>query len=198
MEPDLFSGWGVRTLSTRNPAYNPYSYHRGSVWPVEQGTFALGFFRYGLIEPLQRLARAQFEAAELFEHLRLPEVLSGHERSAALPFPALYPRSNSPQAWSSSALFCFLQALLGLYPYAPLRLLIVDPHLPDWLPEVTLEGLRVGKARITIRFFRDGDRSSYEVLSRTGTLHVVRQPSPWSLTAGLGERVKDVLSSLIP
>ena len=197
MEPDLFSGWGVRTLSDRNPAYNPYSYHRGSVWPVEQGTFALGFFRYGLIEPLQRLAKAQFEAVELFELHRLPEVLSGHGRSAALPFPALYPRSNSPQAWSSSALFCFLQALLGLYPYAPLRLLIVDPHLPEWLPEITLEGLRVGKARATIRFFRDGERSSYEVLAKAGTLHVVRQPSPWSLTAGVGERLKDILSSLI-
>ena len=197
MKPDLFSGWGVRTLSTDNPAYNPYSYHRGSVWPVEQGTFALGFFRYGLIEPLRILARAQFEAAELFELYRLPEVLSGHARSAALPFPALYPRSNSPQAWSSSALFCFLQALLGLYPYAPLRLLIVDPHLPDWLPDVTLEGLRVGKARVTIRFFRDGEKSSYEVLDRRGTLHVVRQPSPWSLTAGVGERLKDVLTSLI-
>ncbi len=197
MAPDLFSGWGVRTLSTRNPAYNPYSYHRGSVWPVEQGTFALGFFRYGLWEPLHTLARAQFEAAALFEHSRLPEVLSGHPRSAALPFPALYPRSNSPQAWSASALFCYLQALLGLYPYAPLRLLIVDPHLPDWLPEITLEGLRVGRARVTIRFHRDRGRSSYEVLEKRGTLHVVRQPSPWSLTAGFGERLRDALTSLI-
>ncbi len=198
MAPDLFSGWGVRTLSTENPAYNPYSYHRGSVWPVEQGTFALGFFRYGLTDPLEKLAGAVFDTAALFDLFRLPEVLSGHARSPALPFPALYPRSNSPQAWSSSALFCFIQALLGLYPYAPLRLLIVDPHLPDWLPEITLEGLRVGKAEVTIRFHRTGERSSYEVLDKKGTLHVVRQPSPWSLTAGFGERLKDALSSLIP
>jgi glycogen debranching enzyme len=197
MEADLFSGWGVRTLSSENPAYNPYSYHRGSVWPVEQGTFGLGFFRYGLMDHLQRLARAQFEAAELFELHRLPEVLSGHARSAELPFPALYPRSNSPQAWSSSALFSFVQALLGLYPYAPLRLLIVDPHLPEWLPEITLEGLRVGRAKVTIRFFRNGERSSYEVLEKRGSLHVVRQPSPWSLTAGVGERLRDVLGSLV-
>jgi glycogen debranching enzyme len=197
MQPDLFSGWGVRTLSTGNPAYNPYSYHRGSVWPVEQGTFALGFFRYGLMKPLERLAKAQFEAAGLFDLYRLPEVLSGHARSVALPFPALYPRSNSPQAWSSSALFSFVQALLGLYPYAPLRLLIVDPHLPEWLPEITLEGLRVGRAKVTIRFFRNGERSSYEILEKRGALHVVRQPSPWSLTAGFGERLRDVLSSLV-
>ncbi len=197
MAPDLFSGWGVRTLSSENPAYNPYSYHRGSVWPVEQGTFALGFFRYGLSGPLETLARAQFEAAALFDLHRLPEVLSGHARSEALPFPALYPRSNSPQAWSASALFCFLQALLGLYPYAPLRLLIVDPQLPDWLPEITLEKLRVGKASATIRFYREGGRSSYEVLEKRGTLHIVRQPSPWSLTAGFGERLRDVLTSLI-
>jgi glycogen debranching enzyme len=199
MEPELFSGWGVRTLSAKNPSYNPFSYHRGSVWPVEQGTFALGFFRYGLWDHLQTLARSQFEAAAIFDLYRLPEVLSGHPRSAEFPFPALYPRSNSPQAWSASALFCFLQAMLGLYPYAPLRLLIVDPHLPEWLPEITLEGLRVGRSSATIRFTRgDGGRSSYEVLEKRGTLHVVRQPSPWSLTAGFGERMRDVLTSLIP
>jgi glycogen debranching enzyme len=196
---DLFSGWGIRTLSSKNPAYNPYSYHRGSVWPVEQGTFAMGFYRYGLHRPAALLSRAQFEAAALFDFYRLPECFSGHPRDADHPFPAIYPNANSPQAWSSSAVFNLLQALLGLYPYAPLNILLVDPHLPEWLPEITLTNLQVGRAVVHIRFFRTRDGSSdYDVLDVRGPLHVVRQPSPWSLTAGGLERFKDALTSLLP
>ncbi|HEX8170708.1 MAG TPA: glycogen debranching N-terminal domain-containing protein [Thermoanaerobaculia bacterium] len=190
---DLFSGWGIRTLSSRHPAYNPYSYHLGSIWPVEHGTFALGFMRYGLHERAQQLARAQFEAAALFDFHRLPELFGGQPRDAEHPFPAVYPNANSPQAWSASTVFCLLQAMLGLYPYAPLRMLIVDPHLPDWLPEVTLRDLRVGDATVTIRFRGDG----YRVLRKRGKLHVVQQPMPWSLTATTGERLADLLRSLV-
>jgi glycogen debranching enzyme len=198
-QPDLWTGWGVRTLSDRNPAFNPYSYHRGSVWPVEHGTLALALMRYGLWDRLHQLCRAQFEAASLFEHYRLPEVFAGHARSADQPFPAFYPQANSPQAWSASAVFCFVQAMLGLYPYAPLDLLVVNPHLPDWLPELTVRGLRVGQAQATIRFYRTSDgSSSYHVEETEGTLHVVRQPSPWSLTATAGERIGDALASLLP
>ncbi|HEY5610541.1 MAG TPA: glycogen debranching N-terminal domain-containing protein, partial [Thermoanaerobaculia bacterium] len=136
-EPDLFSGWGIRTLSSAHPRYNPYSYHLGSIWPVEQGTFALGFMRYRLHHRVQQIARAQFEAAALFESHRLPELFGGHPRDAGHPFPGIYPNANSPQAWSASSVFCLLQAMLGLYPYAPLNLLLVDPHLPEWLPEIT-------------------------------------------------------------
>jgi glycogen debranching enzyme len=195
---DLFSGWGIRTLSTANPAFNPFSYHRGSVWPVEQGTFALGFMRYGLHEQVERLCRAQFEAAALFDFYRLPELFSGHPRDDAHPFPAYYPFACSPQAWSASSVFCFVQAMTGLYPYAPLNLLLVDPHLPEWLPEITLRNLRVGGAKVTIRFYREEDGASdYEVLDRRGRLHVLRQPSPWSLTASFAERLKDALTSFI-
>ncbi len=196
---DLFSGWGIRTLSSEHPAYNPYSYHRGSVWPVEQGTFALGFYRYGLHDQVERICRAQFEAAALFDFYRLPEVFSGHARDNDHPFPALYPQANTPQAWSASAVFCLLQAILGLYPYAPLRLLLLDPHLPAWLPEITLSNLHVGNAVVAIRFYRKpSGASSYEILDKQGSLHVLRQPSPWSLTAGFGERMVDVLASLLP
>ncbi len=193
---DLFSGWGIRTLSARHPAYNPHSYHRGSVWPVEQGSFALGFVRYGLQRQMETLARAQFEAARLFEDLRLPEVFSGHPRDATHPFPAPYVNANSPQAWSASATYALLQAMLGLYPYAPLHTLIVDPQLPDWLPEITLHRLRVGRAVVTLRFRRRGARTGVEVVHKEGRLRVVRQPSPWSLTATFAERARDIVASL--
>jgi glycogen debranching enzyme len=199
LEDDMFSGWGIRTLSNRNPAYNPYSYHRGSVWPVEQGSFAVGFTRYGLHQHVERICRAQFEAASLFDFYRLPELFAGHHRDRDHPFPAHYPNANSPQAWSASAVWCLVQSMLGLYPYAPLDLLLVDPHLPEWLPEIAIRNLHVGSAVIHIRFHRTGSgKSDYEVLDQRGSLHVVKQPSPWSLTAGFGERLKDALSSLLP
>jgi glycogen debranching enzyme len=197
MADDLFTGWGIRTLSRKHPAYNPYSYHRGSVWPVEHGSFAIGFERYGLHRSLHDICLAQFNAASLFDFYRLPELFSGHQLDEDHPFPALYPQANSPQAWSSSTIFSFVQSMLGLYPYAPLKILLLDPYLPDWLPEITLHDLKVGDAAITIRFFRKGDKSDYEVLDKRGTLRVIRQPSPWSLTASFAERLKDILTSLI-
>ncbi|KYF91400.1 amylo-alpha-1,6-glucosidase [Sorangium cellulosum] len=194
---DMFSGWGIRTLSADHPAFDPYSYHRGTVWPVDQGAIALGLARYGLHGHVALLCRAVFEAAALFEHHRLPECWSGHPRDAAHPFPALYPSANWPQAWSCSSVFAMLQAMLGIYPFAPLDLLLVDPVLPEWLPEITLSNLHVGAAVVALRFVRtERGTTRFEVLDRRGPLHVVRQPSPWSLTAGPAERIKDVLSSL--
>jgi glycogen debranching enzyme len=198
LRDDLFTGWGIRTLSSHHPAYNPYSYHRGSVWPVEQGTFVLGLRRYGLHPHVERLSRAVFDAASLFDGYRLPELIAGHPRDAEHPFPGMYLQANSPQAWSSSAVFLIVQALLGLYPYAPLNVLLIDPHLPEWLPELTVRDLRVGQSFVSIRFFRKEDgASSYDVLEVRGTLHVVHQPSPWSLTASFGERLRDLVSTLV-
>ncbi len=199
-EPDMFSGWGVRTLSSSHPAYNPYSYHRGSVWPVEHGPFAVGAYRYGCHAYVERICRAQFDVAALFDFRRLPECISGHRRDHDHPFPALYPAANMPQAWSATTTFTLLQAMLGLQPFAPLRMLFVDPQLPPWLPEITLRQLRVGDAIVDLRFFRkeSGD-SDYTVLDqRAGNLHVIRQPSPWSLTANFGERLKDLAVSVLP
>lgn len=198
LQSDMFSGWGVRTLSSAHPAYDPYSYHRGSVWPVEHGSFAMGMMRFGLIKELHAIARAIFEASTLFDYNRLPECFSGHSRDDEHPFPALYPKTNWPQAWSASSVFAILQAMLGLYPFAPTNLLLLDPHLPDWLPEIFVRNLHVGKAVVSIHFYRKGKDTHFEVLEKQGRLHVLRQPSPWSLTAGVGERIKDVMESLIP
>lgn len=132
------------------------------------------------------------------EDYRLPECYSGHPRDVEHPFPALYPKTNWPQAWSASSVFSILQAILGVYPFAPTKLLLLDPHLPDWLPEITLRNLHVGRAPTSIRFYREGKRTHFDVLEKRGHLHVLRQPSPWSLTAGFAERIKDVMESLIP
>ncbi len=175
-EPDLFSGWGIRTLSSAHPAFNPYSYHRGSVWPVEQGSFALGLVRYGLLRPPRSArARPSLTPPPIFEHGRLPELFSGHPRNADHPFPALYPQANAPQAWSASTVFLLMQSMLGLYPYAPSNLLFLDPHLPRWLPALTVRNLQVGQRG---RDDRVPPRPPGDDLQGPGTArHAARHPS---------------------
>ena len=172
--PDLFSGWGIRTLSANHPAYDPFSYHRGSVWPVEAGTIALGLARYGCRDELHRLAEGTFAAAALFEGHRLPEALSGVARDEC-PHPGFYPRSCSPQAWSASAIVAIVQGLLALRPFAPLRTILTDPHLPEWLPDLTLEGVQVGDATfdLVVRRRRGGRIS---VRTRGDRIAVLRRP----------------------
>ncbi|MGE5269235.1 MAG: glycogen debranching N-terminal domain-containing protein [Thiohalocapsa sp.] len=177
MMPDLFTGWGLRTLSSRHPAYNPFSYHLGSVWPVSNATIAFGFKRYGFTAEAHRLAKALFEASALFELQRLPEVFGGQPRDEDHPHPGIYPDANAPQAWSASAVILLIQTLLGLVPAAPWRTLVIDPDLPDWLPELTLANIRVGDGRATIRFRRTADGgAAHDVLDRGGALRVIRLP----------------------
>lgn len=193
---DMFSGWGMRTLSSEHPAYNPYSYHRGSVWPVEQGALVIGLRRFHQTDHMLQLCRALFELAGLFEFCRLPEVLSGHQRDDLHPFPALYPRANSPQAWSASAVYALITSLLGLFPWASLQVLIVDPQLPEWLPEITLRNLAIGQAVASIRFYRKPDGSSdYQILDVRGKLRILRRSDAWSLVRLPVDQLRDQLGA---
>jgi glycogen debranching enzyme len=160
----MFSGWGIRTLSAEHPAFNPYAYHTGSVWPHDNGLIALGLRRYGFIEEAGRLAGAMGEAANFFALRQVPELFAGIARRES-EFPVQCLGANVPQAWAAGSTFSFMQALLGLEPDAPHRVLRVDPALPDWLPEVVLRGLRLGAERFDLRFWRDGAASRVEVLS---------------------------------
>jgi glycogen debranching enzyme len=179
MQADLFSGWGIRTLSSEHPRYHPFSYHLGSVWPVEQGTIALGLARYGLWDELHRLARAVFESTDLFVANRLPEAIGGLPRDADHPHPGVYPNSCEPQGWSASAIVLIVQSILGMVPIAPLGILVIDPHLPAWLPDLRLEGVRVGGSVLDLEFRRDRrGRTRYSVNRRVGRVRVLRQPPP--------------------
>lgn len=191
--PDMFSGWGVRTLSSSHPYYNPLSYHRGTVWPVEQGTIVFGLRRYGCDARAHDLAGAMLDLARVYPEFRIPECVGGYSRGE-WPTPAAYPQANTPQLWNATAFPLIVQSLLGLLPLAPFELLVLDPALPDWLPDVTLHGLRVGNATVTIRAWRTADgKSDYEVLSKQGSLRVVRQPPPEALDATLWARFTALL-----
>jgi glycogen debranching enzyme len=193
MSPDMFSGWGIRTLSSRHPSYNPLSYHLGSVWAVENATICFGLRRFGFDAEAARLAEALFGLAQTYAGGRIPETVGGYARGEH-PTPGSYPRSNTPQAWNASALPLCIQTLLGLMPFASLHLLMVDPVLPAWLPDLELHGLRVGRTAATLRFWRDAHGHSHaEVVEKDGPLHLVRQPSPQATRAGLGRRLRALI-----
>jgi glycogen debranching enzyme len=195
--PDMFSGWGIRTLSARHAAYNPLSYHRGTVWAVEQSTIVFGLRRFGFDARALELAQAMFELAQLYPEYRIPECVGGTARGDS-PVPGAYPRANTPQLWNASAFPLLVHVILGLQPVAPLELLVIDPVLPTWLPEVILRDLRIAGARATLRFWRDRNGKSHgEVLDKRGTLRVVRQPPPESLSAGVGDRLAALIETLI-
>ncbi len=195
--PDMFSGWGIRTLSSGHPSYNPVSYHLGSVWPVENATIVFGLRRFGFDARAVDLATALRDLALLYDRGRIPECVGGYAR-AEVSHPGAYPRANAPQAWNQSGLVLVVHSLLGLQPVAPLDLLVVDPVLPEWLPELTIRDLRVGGARATVRFWRDeGGRSHAELVRHEGTLRLVRQPPPESLTVGVADRFRALLDGLL-
>ena len=194
--PDMFSGWGIRTLSADHPYYNPISYHRGTMWAVEQATIVFGLRRFGFDARAFDLAGALFDLALLYPEYRIPECVGGYARGDRAT-PGAYPRANTPQLWNCTAFPLVVQTLLGLVPLAASEVLLVDPSLPTWLPEVVLRNLRVGSAKISLRFWRDKDgRSDWEVLHTQGTLRVIRQPAPESLSATLADRARSVLESL--
>ena len=196
-EPDSFSGWGVRTLATTHASYNPLSYHLGSVWAVENATLAFGLRRYGFDAESLDLARSLFDLAELYPNYRIPEAVGGYSRTAR-PSPGAYPRSNSPQLWNASAFPLLVQTMCGLQPVAPLDMLVIDPVLPHWLPEITIRRFRLGAATATLRFWRDDDgRSHGEVIESTGTLHLVHQQPPESLSAGIGDRFRALVDGIL-
>jgi glycogen debranching enzyme len=168
-EPDMWSGWGIRTLSARNPAYNPLSYQLGSVWPHDNGIITLGAKRYGFAGEAARIARDISEAASYFVSYRLPELYGGMQRGPGT-FPVQYSAANVPQAWAAGSVFHLLQAILGLQADAPNRRLNIDPQLPHWIKDLRLSGLTVGKAKVDLRFWQEAGSTRWEADVRQGEL----------------------------
>ncbi|HEY2805281.1 MAG TPA: glycogen debranching N-terminal domain-containing protein [Gemmatimonadales bacterium] len=195
--PDMFSGWGIRTLSSEHVSYNPLSYHDGSIWPVDNATIAFGLRRFGFNAEALNLIGAVFDLARLYRHGRIPECVGGYDRSE-YPEPGAYPRANPVQAWNQSGFAMLLQTMLGLEPIAVAHTLVVDPVLPAWLPEIILRNMRLGEATATIRFVRnDSGRSHAEIIEREGPFHLVHQPPVESLTAGVTDRFRGLVETVL-
>ena len=172
MEPECFSGWGIRTISTLESRYNPMSYHNGSVWPHDNAMIALGFSRYRAKAELGRIFRAQFDAATYLDLNRLPELFCGFPRFASRG-PTLYPVACAPQAWAAGTFFALLQASLGI-EQDPWRkeIRFHTPTLPNFLDEVMVNGLAAGSGRVDVVIRRHGTRTSFEVLRAEGNINV--------------------------
>jgi glycogen debranching enzyme len=163
MAPDMWSPWGIRTLSSGHPAFNPYNYQTGSVWPHDNAFIAFGFKRYGFGTEAARIARAISGAGSHFLFNQLPELYTSTEQQEAA-FPVQYLGANVPQAWAAGSVFTLLRAMLGLVPDARRGKLYVDPDLPSWLPDLTVQDLRVHSNILDIRFWRDGEATKFKVL----------------------------------
>jgi glycogen debranching enzyme len=165
MAADMSCGWGIRTLSSRHPVFNPMSYHNGSVWPHDNAVIVMGMSHYGLGANALPIISAAHDAAAAVEFNRLPELYCGMNRDGAVR-PVLYPVSCSPQAWASGALFLMLQGVLGILPDAPAGMLhIRNPVLPTGLQELTITDLEVGHARVSLHFGRHASRTLVNVLA---------------------------------
>jgi glycogen debranching enzyme len=146
MAPPLFSGWGVRTMSSEDAGFNPIAYHNGTVWPHDNSLVAAGFHRYGFREEAVRIATAMFEAAA-FTDFRLPEVFAGYPRADSR-FPVRYPTASSPQAWATAAPFLWLRLILGLEPRD--GRLESDPLIPDAYGKIRFRGIHAFGDRVDV------------------------------------------------
>jgi glycogen debranching enzyme len=150
LSEDCYSGWGLRTLSTREVRYNPMSYHNGSVWPHDNAIFAAGLASYGLKDAVNRIINGLFDASMFFELHRMPELFCGFNRREG-EGPTLYPAACAPQAWSAAAAFMLLQSSLGLsIEGATSQVRFGSPLLPPFLDEIRIRNLRVGNASLDL------------------------------------------------
>jgi glycogen debranching enzyme len=142
MGEDLWSGWGVRTMSDGDTGFNPLAYHNGTVWPHDNSLIAWGLARYGRWAEAQRIVRRMLNASSYFDH-QLPEVFAGFSRTDT-PFPIPYPTAARPQAWAAGAPVLLLQLLLGLVPDRRRHLLgtTAPPDIPSWAGSLRLTGVR--------------------------------------------------------
>jgi glycogen debranching enzyme len=169
---DFFTGWGLRTLSSREKRFNPASYHNGSVWPHDNSLIALGLARYGHTAQALAVTAALFDAAAHMHLRRLPELFCGFERKRGKA-PTLYPVACAPQAWAAAAPYALLQACLGLEVDAAARKLRLHrPRLPGFIDALTVRRLRVGESLLDVTFRRHDSSVAVGLLAREGDAEV--------------------------
>ncbi|AFY95930.1 amylo-alpha-1,6-glucosidase [Chamaesiphon minutus] len=177
--PDMFSGWGIRTLSSQSPAYNPIGYHTGSVWPHDNSLITMGLRSVGAVEQALEVAQGILDMTVHQPYHRPPELFCGYERTEGQS-PIQYPVACSPQAWATGTIFQLLQMMVNLVPDAPSNYLrILDPALPSNIHQISFKNLRVGATSLDLEFNqRDAEgeglraTTSCRVLKKRGNLRV--------------------------
>ena len=172
LSPEMFTGWGVRTLASDMGAYNPASYHNGSVWPHDNALIAAGLMRYGFVEEAHRVAFGLLEAATFFGG-RLPELFCGFDR-AEYPEPVPYPTSCSPQAWAAATPFNLIRTLLRFDPCVPTHDVWLAPALPEKFGHLRVDNLPLAGSRVSI----DVSKKHVAVFGLPDDLTLHREPRP--------------------
>jgi glycogen debranching enzyme len=154
LSPEMFSGWGIRTLATTMHTYNPISYHNGSVWPHDNALAVAGLMRYGFVDQAQRVVAGLIDASRHFGH-RLPELFCGFSREQ-LAAPIRYPSACAPQAWAAASPFLLLRALLRFDPELPVNQLFCSPEVPERYLPLRVAGLHVRDLNVDVSVHAEG------------------------------------------
>lgn len=155
VSPDLFSGWGIRTLSNLAINYDPRSYHNGSVWPHDNAIAAAGLRACSFPAQAEMVARATLEAGMAYADRRLPELFSGAERAGGKT-PEDYEASCRPQNWGAASAFQMMHALLGLEADGARGVLRIEPVETALWKRLEVSGLHFAGHRLD--FAVDGER----------------------------------------
>jgi len=172
---DMFSGWGIRTISYDSFTYNPMSYHNGSIWPHDNSLIAFGLSKIGASESVLKISSAMFDAARLMHYKRLPELFCGFTRYYQRQDPPVsYPVACIPQAWATASIFLLIQSMLNMEPDAQnSKLRILNPQLPEWLNVLEMRDLKVGSASVNIEFRKARTGLVIDVFDKRGKLDII-------------------------
>jgi len=165
LSPELFSGYGIRTMATSESGYNPMSYHNGSIWPHDNSLCLIGLSKLGYHEHACRLLDGLLKSATYFEDCRLPELFCGYAESRGRPVP--YPVACAPQAWAAGTAFVMLEAMLGIRLDASRRIVRIRPTLPSDMNELHVRRLKVGQGQLELVVRRLQDRYAVDVIDNT-------------------------------
>jgi len=172
MTPEMFSGWGVRTLASDAPRFNPMSYHDGSVWPHDNALIALGLGRYGFKRAAASIFGGLFDASGHMDLMRFPELFCGFPRRRGTA-PTLYPVACQPQAWASATPFALLEACLGIVcDHERREIRFHNPLLPKFLEEIRIRNLCVDSASADLRLRRNGEGTEVAILAQRGDISI--------------------------
>jgi len=172
---NMFSGWGIRTLSNEIVSYNPMSYHNGTIWPHDNSIITYGLAKIGRMDLANRAATSLFEAARLMRYKRLPELFCGFSRVYNRQDPPVsYPVACKPQAWAAASIFLMIQAMFNIVPDAQSQeLRIYNAIIPLWLDYLRIENIRVGNASADLEFRKTQKSHVIDVLDKRGKLDII-------------------------
>jgi glycogen debranching enzyme len=176
MSDRLFTSWGVRTMASTERAYNPFSYHNGSIWPFENALIASGLKKYGYVAETQAVLDAMIDASLSFEYRRWPEVYAGVSQAVGGVL-ARQPDASRPQAWSAGAIFSLLQSILGVAQAPFSKRVDITPALPSCMNAIEVSNLCMGGARLSLRLVRDGTSVLMDIVDNPDELDIVIHPA---------------------